>query len=478
MFTESFAFNSTMQPTGTVKSSVINLVKTIVGAGLLAIPYAFKSDGVLVGVLLVLLAAITSGFGLIVLGKCSKTLINPRDSSFFSLCMLTYPSLSPLFDLAMITQCFGVGLSYLVLIGDLFPGLLGGQRDWWIVSSSSVVVPLCLLKKLDSLKYSSIIGLLALAYLSLLILSTFVYEYTSGHYEQVRGDVSWWSVYDFTGLTSTFSIIIFAYTGSMNLFSIVNELRDNSVRNISTVVNRSIAIATTFFIVVALAGYLTFGSNTLGNIMLNYDDSSIYVHVGKFCLGSMALLTFPLLFHPCRIAVNNLYVWVELQREKSAESHQECEPLNANTPSSVRPISLSVQDSESRSLANSYGATQGDDAIEDLETAGNGSPQAGMTDSRFYVITALLLTVMYALALNVDSFATVLAFVGATGSTSISFTLPGLFGYKLIGTDYLAAGQVIPPSEVFYKRCSFLLAWFGLIVMFLSLYVIYMYGTD
>ncbi|GAV56029.1 hypothetical protein ZYGR_0AZ02010 [Zygosaccharomyces rouxii] len=467
-----------MQPTGTVRSSVINLVKTIVGAGLLAIPYAFKSDGVLVGVLLVLLAAVTSGFGLFVLGKSSKTLINPRDSSFFSLCMLTYPSLSPLFDLAMITQCFGVGLSYLVLIGDVFPGLLGGRRDWWIVGSSLVVVPLCLLKKLDNLKYSSIVGLFALAYLSLLILSTFVHEYASGHYEQVRGDVSWWSVYDYKGLMSTFSIIIFAYTGSMNLFSIVNELRDNTVRNISAVINRSIAIATAFFIAVALAGYLTFGSNTLGNIMLNYDDSSVYVHIGKFCLGSMVLLTFPLLFHPCRIAVNNLCVWVELQREKRAESHQECEPLNPNTPPSVRPISLLVQDSDSGSLVGSYGAIQNEDGIEDLETVGNGSPQAAMPNGRFYVITALLLTAMYALALNVDSFATVLAFVGATGSTSISFTLPGLFGYKLIGTDYLAAGQVIPPLEVFYKRCSFLLAWFGLAVMFLSLYVIYKYGAS
>ncbi|CAR25531.1 hypothetical protein ZYGR_0A00950 [Zygosaccharomyces rouxii] len=466
-----------MQPTGTVRSSVINLVKTIVGAGLLAIPYAFKSDGVLVGVLLILLAAITSGFGLFVLGKCSKTLIDPRDSSFFSLCMLTYPSLSPLFDLAMITQCFGVGLSYLVLIGDVFPGLFGGQRDWWIVGSSLVVVPLCLLKKLDSLKYSSIIGLFALAYLSLLILSTFVYEYSSGRYEEVRGDISWWSVYDYKGLMSTFSIIIFAYTGSMNLFSIVNELRNNTMTNITAVVNRSIAIATVFFIAVALAGYLTFGSNTLGNIMLNYDDTSIYVHIGKFCLGSMVVLTFPLLFHPCRIAVNNLCVWAQLQREKRAESHQECEPLNPNTPSSVRPISLSVQDSDSRSLVNSYGATQGNEEIEDLEVAGNGSPHVNIPDGRFYIITALLLIAMYALALNVNSFATVLAFVGATGSTSISFTLPGLFGYKLIGTDYLAAGQVIPSLEVFYKRCSFLLTWFGLGVMFLSLYVIYTNGA-
>ncbi|AQZ14358.1 AVT7 (YIL088C) [Zygosaccharomyces parabailii] len=469
-----------MEPTGTVRSSVINLVKTIVGAGMLAIPYAFRSDGVLVGVLLVLLAASTSAFGLFVLAKCSKTLIHPRNSSFFSLCMLTYPSLSPLFDLAMITQCFGVGLSYLVLIGDLFPGLFGGPRELWIFGSAAIVVPLCLLRKLDSLKYSSVIGLFALAYLSLLVISTFAYDYSTDHYHDVRGNVSWFKIYDSKGLVSTFSIIIFAYTGSMNLFSIANELKDNSLSNLTAVINRSVAIATVIFLSVALSGYLTFGSKTLGNIMLNYDPTSMWVHIGKFCLGSMVVLTFPLLFHPCRIAVNNLCVWFQMRRGSALSgdnSHrEESEPLSATTPSSARPISLSVEDTESASLANSYGATLGQGEI-DLEV-GNGSPPADMPDSRFYIITALLLTSMYGLALNVTSFATVLAVVGATGSTSISFTLPGLFGYKLIGTDYLAAGQLVPVKELFYKRCSILLVWFGISVMVLSLYVIYAYGAE
>ena len=41
-----------MEATSSALSSTANLVKTIVGAGTLAIPYSFKSDGVLVGVIL------------------------------------------------------------------------------------------------------------------------------------------------------------------------------------------------------------------------------------------------------------------------------------------------------------------------------------------------------------------------------------------------------------------------------------------
>lgn len=469
-----------MDPTGTPVSSTINLVKTILGAGLLAIPFAFRSDGVLIGTLLTLLAALTSGFGLFLLSKCSKTLINPRNSSFFTLCMLTYPLLSPLFDLAMIVQCFGVSLSYLVLIGDVFPGLFGGESNFWILLSAVVTVPLCCLKKLDSLRYSSILGLFALAYLSLLVITYFAHDILlTDDYKRYRGEVSWFKVYDTNGLMSTFSIIVFAYTGSMNLFSIINELKENSMENITSVIKRSISISTFVFLAVGISGYLTFGSNTLGNIVLNYDPESIWTYIGKLCLGSMVMLSFPLLFHPCRSAINNLIVWLEIQFKMEPAITGDTRNELHSSRTDATPIRLSIQDEENESLSG-----LSNDAIESANTEethimrGNNVEHTPFPDSRFYAITVLLLLATYTLALKIKSFAFVLAIVGATGSTAISFTLPGLFGYKLIGTDSLAVGQVIPPRERFYKRCSALLVWYGLGVMFFSLYVTLKYGTD
>lgn len=467
-----------MDPTSTPASSTVNLVKTIIGAGLLAIPFAFRNDGVVIGALLTLIAAVTSGFGLFILAKCSKTLINPRNSSFFTLCMLTYPSLSPLFDLAMIVQCFGVGLSYLVLIGDLFPGLFGGEPRFWILLSSLIIVPLCCLKKLDSLRYSSIIGLFALAYLSLLIVTYFAHDTLLTHdYKSYRGEVCWFKVYDFKGLLSTFSIIVFAYTGSMNLFSIINELKENSMANITSVINTSITISTAVFLAVGICGYLTFGSNTLGNIMLNYDPDSTWVYVGKLCLGSMVMLSFPLLFHPCRIAINNLVVWSEIHFKKDPIMPSQ-QAQARSRPGEGSPIRLSIQDEDNESLAgfdNDIESVDGDDT---QVIRGNNVETTPFPNSRFYAISAILLILMYSLALKVKSFAFVLALVGATGSTSISFILPGLFGYKLIGTDSLAVGQSISPRDRFYKRCSVLLVWYGLSVMALSFYVTLAYGTD
>ena len=54
-----------------------------------------------------------------------------------------------------------------------------------------------------------------------------------------------------------------------------------------------------------------------------------------------------------------------------------------------------------------------------------------MSDTRFALLTTLILTLAYMTALSVSSLDRVLAFVGSTGSTSISFILPGLFYYKI-----------------------------------------------
>ncbi|CEP61360.1 Avt7p LALA0_S03e01112g [Lachancea lanzarotensis] len=461
--------------------STINLVKTIVGAGMLAIPYAFRSDGILVGVLLVLVGAITSGFGLFVLAKCSKALKEPRTSSFFTLCSITYPSLSLLFDFSMFVQCYGVGLSYLVLVGDLLPGVLGGTRNGWILASAVPIVPLVLLKKLDSLKYSSILGLFAVAYLVCLILGSFV-ENTllTENYREIRGDVSWINVYDMKGVVSTFTIVIFAFTGSMNMFSIINELKDNSLTNINIVISRSLLISAALFLCVGICGYLTFGSNVLGNIMLNYNPESYWTVIGKVCLGVVVILSFPLLFYPCRIATNNMIHWVRITYVEFEEDPVDSSENNDPTA----PIAMVVEDEEDRLLLgadNSYQATSCQDASHDLEEnvtrVTNPVAAVPFSDKSFYILTAILVSSLYLLALNVTSFALVLGLVGATGSTSISFTLPGLFGFKLIGSQAAKHGQLMSRADLIIRRCSLLLSIFGVAVTCLSLYVTLFFGV-
>ena len=58
-----------------------------------------------------------------------------------------------------------------------------------------------------------------------------------------------------------------------------------------------------------------------------------------------------------------------------------------------------------------------------------------MSNIRFAMITTTIIVLSYTTAVTVSSLETVLAYVGSTGSTSISFILPGLFYYKISSPD-------------------------------------------
>lgn len=150
-------------------SSSISLVKTIIGAGLLSMPLAYSTDGIIFGTFIILLAAFTSGFGLFL--QCYVSRYVPvKHATFFNLCSITYPHLSVVFDFAIAVQCFGCAVSYLVLIRDLMPTIVTyvpyiDEKHYplfWLLVSTVLTIPLSFLKNLDSLKYSSILGLVAI----------------------------------------------------------------------------------------------------------------------------------------------------------------------------------------------------------------------------------------------------------------------------------------------------------------------------
>jgi len=109
-------------------SSVINLVNTIVGAGVLAMPHAMSNMGIVLGIFIIMWAGATAGFGLYLQTRCARYL-DRGAASFFALSQITYPNAAVIFDAAISIKCFGVGVSYLIIIGDLMPGVVRGFGD-------------------------------------------------------------------------------------------------------------------------------------------------------------------------------------------------------------------------------------------------------------------------------------------------------------------------------------------------------------
>jgi amino acid permease len=88
-------------------------------------PRAMSQMGMLPGIFVIVWSGITAGFGLYLQTRCAQYL-ERGSSSFFALSQMTYPHIAIFFDAAIAIKCFGVGVSYLIIIGDLMPGVVLG----------------------------------------------------------------------------------------------------------------------------------------------------------------------------------------------------------------------------------------------------------------------------------------------------------------------------------------------------------------
>ncbi|QIW95566.1 hypothetical protein AMS68_001084 [Peltaster fructicola] len=359
--------------------------------------------GIVLGVIVILWSGLTAGFGLYLQTLCARYL-DRGAASFFALSQLTYPNAAVLFDAAIAIKCFGVGVSYLIIIGDLMPGVVKGfgdagdatyliDRHFWITAFMLVVIPLSFLRRLDSLKYTSIVALVSIAYLVVLV----VYHFASGDTLSDRGQVHVVGAQGVVAVLASFPVIVFAYTCHQNMFSILNEIRDNSPFRTTAVVTSSIGTAASIYILVAITGYLSYGDNVLGNIIAQYKPS-VASTVGRAAIVVLVMFSYPLQVHPCRASVDAVSKWRPARRQE----------LSPPASSPTRPSSNKLPS--------------------------RGKPE-DMSELRFAIITTVIIILSYIVAMTVNSLDKVLAFVGSTGSTSISFILPGLFYYKISSPD-------------------------------------------
>jgi amino acid permease len=114
-----------------------------------------------------LVAGFSSAYALHTLSACAVKVSNLSKSttptSFYTVASSAMPMFATLVDIAVILKCFGVGVSYLIVIGDLMPAAMNEfnapeslhLRYLWILIGFCIVAPLSFLKNLDALKHTS-----------------------------------------------------------------------------------------------------------------------------------------------------------------------------------------------------------------------------------------------------------------------------------------------------------------------------------
>lgn len=144
------------------------------------------------------------------------------------------------------------------------------------------------------------------------------------------------------------------------------------------------------------------------------DNPSVASTIGKAAIVVMVMFSYPLQVHPCRASIDAVLRW---------RLHKTSRHAHEVSPPGAAPL-LGPQN-----------------------TSGKTSRTDSMGETRFALITTTIIVLSYIVAMTVSSLGKVLAYVGSTGSTSISFILPGLFFYKISSPDSLVQQRLLKEDD-------------------------------
>ena len=159
---------------------------------------------------------------------------------------------------------------------------------------------------------------------------------------------------------------------------------------------------------------------TLVRILIFPDIPSVASTIGKAAIVILVMFSYPLQVHPCRASVDAVLKWRPSKSLSSRDSHN-------GSPSRAIPL-LPASGAISAARNDTIGET------------------------RFAAITTAIIVLSYLVAMTVSSLDKVLAYVGSTGSTSISFILPGLFYYKISAPDSIHHQRLTKEDDDQYER--------------------------
>eukprot|EP00010_Vexillifera_abyssalis_P005812 CAMPEP_0201553158 /NCGR_PEP_ID=MMETSP0173_2-20130828/19476_1 /ASSEMBLY_ACC=CAM_ASM_000268 /TAXON_ID=218659 /ORGANISM="Vexillifera sp., Strain DIVA3 564/2" /LENGTH=575 /DNA_ID=CAMNT_0047963777 /DNA_START=28 /DNA_END=1755 /DNA_ORIENTATION=+ len=291
---------------GSIFSSTVNVVNAIIGGGVLALPYAFSQTGLVVGAVLLVLIGVMSFLTSHYLASLTKYCMRRDGRSYKSIAARAFglPGAFTI-DVCFILFLFGGCVGYVVIIGDILTPYFEDALDWpekeanrYLVESIfifGICYPLCLLKRIDALKYTSMFALLGILYLVVVIMAQSITT-IADEFEQSRivfgnGSIS---------LFGAVPVMTFAFTFHMQQFSVQNEMKHPN--RIRTVVGGAISFAGASYMIVGIFGYLTFYENVSSNILVDYDED-VPIIIGKVALAFVIIFSFPLLHFPLREAV-------------------------------------------------------------------------------------------------------------------------------------------------------------------------------
>jgi len=297
-----------------------NMINSIVGAGIIGIPYALKQSGLMAGVMLLVLVGFLTDKSLrtiVGLASFHPLLRNHRVETYEDLAGACFGKLGSNFILVnMFIMAYGALIAYLLIIKDTVPSVLehflfdGGGGDYddgyddghngdtlspnfiMILTSALIMLPLSMQRDMASLSITSLFSVSADILLVCFIAGYAPIKETveeGGGLVQVVVNDSFNPTL-FIGL----GILSIAMACQHSAFIVSGSLENKTMKRWATVTGNSITLSAILCVILGVAGYLGFGQDTQGNVLNNFDADSTIANVARVLLAITMFFTYPM----------------------------------------------------------------------------------------------------------------------------------------------------------------------------------------
>lgn len=293
-----------------------NLINSILGAGIIGIPYAIQQSGFIVGLMLLIIVGIFTDKSLRMLVELA--LYHPllRDKG-----VLTYEDLITIpfgrvgrtyILISMFILAYGAMVAYLLVIKDNVPDILGLGESFieregvMFITSLIIMLPLSFCRDISELACTSMLSVMADVVLVVIVCVYAPVQETvsnAGGIQQVIAD-NWINNGLFIGL----GVLSTALACQQSSFLISGTLQNPTPKRWSIVTGFSLSLATCLCVIFGIVGYLGFLDSTEGDVLRNFgEDVGIFVNTARGLLSVTMFLTFPMESFVARHVISQIF---------------------------------------------------------------------------------------------------------------------------------------------------------------------------
>ncbi|CAG4950750.1 unnamed protein product [Colias eurytheme] len=283
----------------------ITLANSIIGVGILAMPFCFQQCGVLLATLILLCMGLVSRLCCYFLLK-SAIITRRRNFEFLAFHVFGSPGKMAV-EVGIIGFLMGTCIAYFVVVGDLGPQIISkmfniNQSDIlrtsiMVIVSLVCVLPLGLLRNVDSL---SNVSAATIAFYFCLVMKVITEAGTQMFATDAHNKIEMWKPSGLLQCVPIFSMALFCQT---QLFEIFESMPSLSLEKMNVVTKNAINICAAVYFTLGLFGYIAFGSQEIsGNILMSLSPT-MASDVIKLGFVMSVAFSFPLIIFPCRASL-------------------------------------------------------------------------------------------------------------------------------------------------------------------------------